>query len=239
MKDKKIDIKGNPVIFVGNFGSGKTEVAVNFCLYMKQNSSDEFAIVDLDIVNPYFRSREARKSLEEKGIEVVSPKADEHYADTPIISPRIKAAIQDGSKRLILDVGGDDLGAKVLSSMYDALGEKSYELLLVLNANRPFTGDEKGCISIIKKIEASSRLKVTGIVSNTHLIDETTEDTVNKGYKLSKAVAKKLGISVQFVCVDVSLRGKINENNYPPILPISRLMLKPWEREVKGRGKGL
>lgn len=237
MKVKSIDIKGNPVIFVGNFGSGKTEVAVNFSKFLKKNSKDDICIVDLDIVNPYFRSREARINLEKEGVEVLSPKNDDHYADTPIISPVVKGRIMESKKRIVLDIGGDDLGARILSSMKDAFEDGKYELLFVLNINRPFTGTLRGCIKIIDQIEASSRLKVTGIISNSHLIEDTTDKIILKGYELSKEVSRKKGIPVKFVTVDVSLLAKIQGKIDCPVLPLTRLMLKPWEKE--GNIKGL
>lgn len=238
LKGDKITLEGNPVIIVGNYGSGKTEVAVNLARHLAENGQKGIKLVDLDIVNPYFRSREAKESLKPYGIEVISPEEDEHYAELPIISPKIKAEIEMGKSTVILDVGGDDVGARVLSSLNDVIREKKYELLIVLNINRPFTEDIKGCLKMMDEIEASSKLKITGVISNTHFIEETTPETVSVGYKVVLEVGKKKNIPVKFIAVSSSIVEKLDAKGFScPILPIDRMMLKPWEKmKINFRG---
>jgi hypothetical protein len=233
LKQTGLKLDSNLTIFVGNFGSGKTEVAVNFARYIALSGVKNLKIVDLDIVNPYFRTREAKEDLEKVGIEVIAPADEGFYAESPMISPKIKSQIQDGSSPMILDVGGDDLGARILSFLNDAFIGKEYELLMVLNVNRPFTGDAAGCMKIMSEIEGASRLKVTGLVSNAHLIDETTMEVIEKGYGLVKEVSKETGVPVKFITLDKKLENEVKRENFHcPVLLIERLMLKPWEHKV-------
>ncbi|MFW6148688.1 MAG: cobalamin biosynthesis protein CobQ, partial [Atribacterota bacterium] len=110
-------MKGDIVIYTGSFGSGKTELAINQSIKAIQKK-ERVVIVDLDIVNPYFRSREMREKLKELGIKVIAPPGKFAMADIPLISPEIKGTMQDSCRLLLLDVGGDDVGAKSLASFY-------------------------------------------------------------------------------------------------------------------------
>lgn len=216
------------LIVVGAFGSGKSEVSVNLARYLAESGSS-VAIADLDIVNPYFRSREAAKELDKMGVRSLIPPGDLAGADLPVIIPEIKGAIQRSDGVLILDVGGDDLGATVLRSLEGAFKGTSYEMLLVLNANRPFTATPDGALKALKEIESASRLNMTGIVSNTHLIDDTTSEEVRKGIALSEEVSRVSGLPLVFVCAIESAFEGMKKIDYP-VLTIHRSLLKPWER---------
>ena len=217
---------------VGGFGSGKSEVAVNLAKFLIHSQSQPVAIADLDIVNPYFRSREAVKELSALGIKSLIPPGEKFYAELPIIIPEIKAAIEQKEGMLILDVGGDDTGARVLSSLSDAFAPDSYELLLVLNASRPFTSNLAGCRKMIEEIETASRLKFTGIISNTHLMDDTSIDIILKGLDLAIEVGQVTKLPVVFLSVNSDIIDKINPQKINlPILPLDRSLLKPWERK--------
>jgi hypothetical protein len=219
------------LVMVGGFGSGKSEVAVNLARHLSTLPGNPVAIADLDIINPYFRSREAAATLEQLGILSLVPPGAQKYADLPIIIPEIRAAIEKRQYRLVLDVGGDDLGARVLSSLEDAFHTAPFELLLVHNARRPFTADVDGTLKVIAEIEAASRFKVTGLVSNTHLATETTADIVIEGVHLTGQVAEQKGIPLVFVSALHTLCGEIDRRlkSAFPILPLDRELLKPWE----------
>ena len=192
------------------------------------------SIVDLDIVNPYFRSREAAKPLTDLGVNVIIPSGEQCSADLPIVKPQVKGAIEADEGTLIIDLGGDDVGSRVLSSMADAFKPGNYDMFLVLNANRPFTSDVTSTLKMIADIQASCRLKFTGIVSNTHLIDETDSETIMKGVRLSREVEREAGIKLKFVCMKAEMLDTIKpEEINCEVLPLSRFMLKPWE--VKSR----
>ncbi len=230
-----LPITKNINIIVGGFGSGKSEIAVNLARHLVLNRVDEkesVAIVDLDIINPYFRSREAAEELEKLGITTINPKGAQFHADLPIVLPEIKGIIQNNQGKVILDVGGDDVGARVLSSLAEAFQDDNYELMLVLNISRPFTSTVDGCINMIKEIEVSSRLKFTGIISNTHLMEDTTEEIILEGLTVSKIVSKQTKIPLMFLCATEKSLENVDMNYIDvPVLPLNRSLLKPWEQK--------
>jgi hypothetical protein len=233
-KHKLTSLDKRVIIFAGGYGSGKTEVAVNYAIYLARQGRLPLNIIDLDIVNPYFRSREAARPLKELGINVIIPEGERCSADLPIILPQVKGAIENQSERVILDVGGDDVGARVMSSMADAFKPGDYEMLFVLNANRPFTSDLESSLKMKTEIETACRLKFTGLVSNTHLIDETDEDTILKGLNLAGEISKAAGIPIKFISAKADVLDKIKpEVLNCPVLPLERYMLKPWELKSK------
>jgi len=235
-KHKLAGLEKRITIFAGGFGSGKTEVAVNFSAHLADKGLLPLSIIDLDIVNPYFRSREVARPLTSRGINVISPKGEYCSADTPILRPEIWGAIGNKDMRVVLDVGGDDVGARVLSSMINSFDPDDYEFLLVVNAMRPFTADVDSCLKMLSDIQTASRLKFTGLVSNTHLIDETTRDVVMEGFKMTREVSQRSNLPLKFVSAvaDVLEDIKPEEINCA-VLSLSRFMLKPWEtKSAKG-----
>ncbi len=219
------------IIYTGNYGSGKTEVSVNYTLGLAAREP-ELAIVDLDVVNPYFRCREAIKPMEEAGVEVIVPRGETFASELPIILPEVKGAMTRDTGRLVLDVGGDDVGARVLSSFGPALRADDADLLMVLNARRPFTDTVDGAMRIIREIETASRLKVTGLVSNTHLMEETSVEMIREGVALAEAVSAETGATVRFVAAmdDVAEAYVKESGGEPPypVMPMVRRMLPPW-----------
>ena len=234
------------VLIVGNYGSGKTEVAVNLAIRLSEQRS--VSIADLDIVNPYFRCREARSEMEGFGIRVINPEGEYQAADLPIILPELRGAVQKGDGTLIFDVGGDDVGARVLGSLADVFTARPYTMLQVLNTKRPFTDTVEGCLKIGREIEAASRLRITGLVSNTHLLEETDTPTILEGLRLAREVGKTAELPVSFMTANEDLRGGFDtEEAGCPILWIKRRMLPPWKlrsmtdraERVLGRDRGL
>ncbi len=226
------------LIIVGGYGSGKSEVSVNLARYLVTHLSppEPVAIADLDIVNPYFRSREAAAELDKLGIRSITPKGSHFFADLPIILPEIKGAVEEHEGMVILDVGGDDVGARVLSSLAGAFDRGSYELLLVLNANRPFTSTIEGCLKIIREIEDASRLQFTGIVSNTHLLEYTRSETVLSGLEFSREVSSAAELPISFVSATAQVLKQIDPKLIDvPVLPLHRSLLKPWEHKESDR----
>lgn len=219
-------------IIVGNFGSGKSEVSVNLAMAMKAaHTNEKVTIVDLDVVNPYFRCREAADIMEAQGVSVVYPKGEFKWADLPIILPEIKGLMERDDVRLLLDVGGDDIGAKALASLADRFKIGSYDMLFVLNPRRPFTQDAKGAMKIMGEISEVSKLAISGLIVNTHLVDETTPDVIMEGMEVSKDVAKKSGIPIKFVTVMKDILAKMEPKSLGlPILQLERRLLPPWKK---------
>jgi hypothetical protein len=223
-----IDIKGI-VIICGNYGSGKTETAVNLALTRKMDGLD-VKIADLDLVNPYFRTREAKGLLEDMGIEVVLPDKRYMHADLPILTPAVAGMIQQPAELTILDAGGDDVGVTVLASLENHLSKKKVHMLQVINPFRPFTEDVQGCIRIKEEIEISSKMKITGLVGNANLIDETTPDHIYKGYDLLKEVSAATGLKIEFITVCSHLIPQLEMDRFTcPVLEIDRKMNPPWK----------
>ena len=230
------------IVVVGNYGSGKTEVSVNLA-FRARAQGRRVVIADLDVVNPYFRCREQLEAMEAAGIETVVPGGDKRWADQPIVLPSIKGMAQagaDGGVR-IFDVGGDDVGATLLSSLFEAMHDRPYELLQVVNTKRPFTDSSAGILAMKDALERKSRLTVTGFIANAHLMDDTTAAVIVEGIEAAKAAAETAGIQTVFAAVmspwneDSAVR-----NTGVPLLVMERRMLPPWKSEshVEAQGFG-
>ena len=223
------DING-VLIIVGNYGSGKSETAVNLAISGKQQGK-RVVITDLDLVNPYFRSREARDSLEALKIKVVLPAAKYMHADLPILTPAVAGIIQSPAQLTILDAGGDDVGVTVLAALAESLKERKVQMIQVINPMRPFTDNLDGCLKIQREIEAASKLKVTGIASNANLIDETTPEIIYRGYDLAKEVSLATGLKIEFITASTELMPELDMDRIDcPVLPIDRKLALPWRR---------
>ncbi len=230
--DKVEHIKGI-VIIVGNFGSGKTEVAVNLAVNRKRSGID-VRIADLDLVNPYFRTREARKPLAELGIEVVLPPEKYLQADLPILSPAIAGLIRRPSQLTLIDAGGNDVGATVLASLADPFRKKRVYMLQVVNPYRPFTDTVAGCLRIRDQIEKASKMSITGIVGNANLIDETTVEQIYNGYDFVKALSDRSRLPLEFITASAELLPEIDVERFScPVLPIERQLVPPWKKAVQ------
>lgn len=221
------------VVIVGNYGSGKTETAVSLALDRRRAGLD-VNIVDLDLVNPYFRTREARDRLTRAGVHVILPEAQFMHADLPILSPKVAGAIDHPLDLTILDAGGDNVGATVLAALADRLSARKVDMLQVVNPFRPFTSDVTGCLQIRQEIEIASKLKVTGWVGNAHLMSDTTEADVKNGYELIRALSAETGIRAAFITAPQSLMAGIDRAEFfCPVLPIERKMTPPWRQGPK------
>jgi hypothetical protein len=222
-------------IFVGHFGSGKSEIAVNEALAATKGGL-RTTLVDLDVVKPYFRCRLVRETLSDEGVELIAPEGDRFYADLPIILPEIKGAIKDPARLVCLDSGGDDTGARVLGSFADVLSEAGYEMNLVVNMRRPFTDGLDSMVRMVERIRGAARLAVTGIISNTHLMDHTTPEIINQGYVEAKKLSEHLSIPLRYVVVERRMTGSLDPSEFAcPIRPIERYILPPFAKTPEGR----
>jgi len=231
------------IILVGHFGSGKTEVAVNLAFGWR-NRGAEATLVDLDLVKPYLRCRMAKEDLESRGARLVAPGGDRFYADLPILLPEARTAARDGGKlgtRLIFDVGGNDLGARALGSLSDLMNRQSTDLLFVVNANRPFAEDLTALRRVFREVQAAARLHVTGLVANTHLMDETTAETVWQGIQAARELEAATGVPVRFCAMRRDLAdafgGPQGAADHVPILAMERYIVASFARSALGAGR--
>ncbi len=221
------------VIISGNYGSGKTEVAINLAVYRKNQGLD-VRVADLDIVNPYFRTREARSQLAELGIEVVLPPEKYMQADLPIISRSVSGLIRHPAALTILDVGGNDVGAMVLASLADAFRTAPYTLLQVVNPFRPLTRTIEGALKMRAEIEKASAMTVGGWIGNANLIDESTPESILSGYAFMKALSETTGLPLEFITAPDWLLPALKSERFScPILPIRRQLVPPWKQAAR------
>ena len=214
-------------IITGHYGSGKTEYAVNLALSLVREK-DNVVLADLDIVNPYFRSYEQTKTLEDAGVKVIVTSCG-GVADIPALNPEVMSVFQQEKWNGVLDIGGDPIGARVLARFAHQIREDSYDLLFVLNANRPETKDVESALQYMRGIEKECLLKVTGIVNNTHLCGETTAEEIIKGAKLAHALSEATGLPVVHHAVQEKFVEAVKPSLTEPILPMKIYMKKPWE----------
>ena len=180
----------------GHYGSGKTEFSVNLALDLKKEK-DKVAILDMDIANPYFRSRERQKMMEAEGINVIfNTYGFDITEDLPAITAALRGPLENEEFTAVVDVGGNDSGARVLKQFEKYFRRDDCELLCVLNANRPETDTVEGMLEHLHSIEIETGLKFHGLINNTHLLRETTADDIVKGYKLCRQVSEKLDIPI-------------------------------------------
>ena len=216
------------VVIVGNFGSGKTEVSINLAVNRKRAGID-VRMADLDLVNPYFRTREARKPLAELGIEVVLPAEKYLKADLPILSPAVAGLIRRPGQLALIDAGGNDVGATVLAALADSLREKSVHMLQVVNPYRPFTESIEGCLKMRDKIEKTSKMTINGIIGNANIIDETAVEHIYQGYDFVKALSGESRLPLRFITCPATLLTQIDTGRFScPVLPIERQLVPPW-----------
>ncbi|MFT9598224.1 hypothetical protein [Mesobacillus sp.] len=216
-------------IVTGHFGSGKTEISVNLALEARKTNA-RTAVADLDIVNPYYRARDARTVLNQNGIELIAPAERLAAADLPIVPGDMSRVIYDPAYKLIVDAGGDKDGATALGRFYNDWKEMKPEVLFILNANRPYVSTLQGAVETLQKIEKASRLKVTGIINNSNVGSETTIQDVEKGLTLSKELSYTLGIPLMNTMVPQHLSAEIaGIEAESPVKVISRYLKLPWE----------
>ena len=206
------------ILLSGHYGSGKTNIAVNLSLHLKQ-FRERVALADIDIVNPYFRSRDSAKELEAAGVRLISSAFASSNVDLPALPQDVYAITDDRGMAAVIDVGGDDRGALALGRWRDAiLEEDNYEMLLVINRFRPLTRDAASTLEVMSEIEGAARMRFTGIVNNSNLGNETTAQTVLSSVDYANAVCEATGLPLKMTTVrgDLmsQLQGKI-DNLFP------------------------
>jgi len=253
----------NPLIIViGAYGSGKSEYCINLAKLYKdcgeytktprllrshpsKRGELSVCLVDLDVVNPYFRSRYMKESFESEGIEVIAPEFAYGHADLPMISPRIRGAIQDTLKLVILDVGGDPAGCRALARFTEDIITRGYSLQLIINTRRPFMQTPEEIVCMKDALEQTSHLKVTELVCNTNLMQLTDLTLIKEGINIIKEVAQSQNLLFEKYLVlqnapYVGTPFMASETQYPDEIDgiqkmnMTYYLRKPWEQLYQG-----
>ncbi len=205
-------------LVAGHYGSGKTNIALNYARMLKRAGSP-VTVADLDIVNPYFRTKDSAADLQAEGIDLVVSDFANSNVDFPALPKEIYALVADRETKIVMDIGGDDRGALALGRYVpDIKAEGDYEMLAVVNAARPLTRTPQEAVEVLREIEAACRLPFTGIVNNTNVGAETTVETVLGSIPYADEIAALMGVPVRFTCaigaIAAELKGKV-ENLLP------------------------
>lgn len=202
-------------LFFGHYGSGKTNIAINYALHLKKQF-DKVAIADIDIVNPYFRTKDSEAELEKAGIKVISLPFANTNVDLPALPPEVYGLVQDKTTVAVMDIGGDDRGAYALGRYTPyLLEEKDYEAVFVANFYRPLTQTAEEAFEVLQEIEGACGIKMTAIVNNSNIGVETTEADVKKTDAETQKLSQIAGIPVIFTCVDESIVRNSTHDYFP------------------------
>ena len=223
------DLLAPVTILCGHYGTGKTNLAVNLAL-QAAGQGEAVTVMDLDVVNPYFRTADFRELFRERGIRLIAPTYAGTNLDIPVLPPSVAAAIRAGEGRLILDVGGDDDGAVALGGFSALLERRGYSMLYVVNPYRELEPDPEEDAALLERIQQSSRLRVTYLVNNANLGPETTPQLVREAAPYLGELSRITGIPVLWTVVESRYAGQ-----FPPdgILPIEVYVKLPWDEEEK------
>ena len=211
-------------LFAGHYGSGKTNIAVNYALHLAAEGK-QVCIADLDIVNPYFRTKDSAKVLEEAGVTLISPQFANSNVDLPALPAEAYRLVTDRSTYGIMDIGGDDRGAYALGRYVPGIiEENNYRMIFVTNASRPLTRTAEDALEVMREIEAACGLKFTDLINNTNLGDLTTAETVlaSRGYMEKLSELSGLPVFATTAKPDVAvLRSAVRVAPQPRASPIS------------------
>ena len=215
-------------IFAGHFGSGKTEVAVNFALKMKERH-ENVAILDFDIINPFFRTADAKQNLDEHGIKVYLPANANKNVEASNFPLEVNTIFANKDIFAIFDVGGDDLGAKAISRYRNKFLMEDFDLFFVVNTRRPMTDSVEKIVTICREIEESAGIAPTGLVNNTNLLQFTTGKIIEEGHSLINKAAEILGCEIAFAS---GMEPSISEANLGKLekIVLNKNIHLPWNQ---------
>mgnify|MGYP003289472533 CR=1 FL=1 len=211
MNDKRL------TLFAGHYGSGKTNIAVNYAIRLAKEGK-RVCIADLDIVNPYFRTKDSAEELSAAGIDLISPRFANTNVDLPALPAESYRLVQDKSTYGVMDIGGDDRGAYALGRFADAIkAENDYRMAFVVNCYRPLTNTVEETVEIMREIEAACGINFTCIINNSNLGSETTAETVLNSLEYIEVLSLTTGLPVWLHTVEEKVAGGITEI---PVMPL-------------------
>ena len=190
----------------------------------KENPSDKVLLADLDIVNPFYRSSDANKVLEENDIRLISPMYANSNVDAPVLSGEVYVIFDDDSYRGVFDIGGEDMGATILGSMKTRLDNTDAELIMAVNTRRPFTSTADEIIIMASELQEASKMKITGFINNTNILEQTTPSDILEGEKILLEVSQKTGIPLVMTTVmeGVMSEEEISQIKAPEVMQMRR-----------------
>ena len=205
-------------LFAGHYGSGKTNIAVNYALYLAKTGKS-VCIADLDIVNPYFRTKDSAKELEAAGVTLISPQFANSNVDLPALPAEAYRLVQDRSTYGIMDIGGDDRGAYALGRYVDAIKkENNYRMVFVANCYRPLTPTAEEALEVMREIEAACGLQFTDIINNSNLGTETTAEMVLDSLDYIQKLSQLSGLPVFLHTAETQVAQQLTDlNNVFPL----------------------
>lgn len=211
-------------LICGHYGCGKTNLSLNIALDLVSRG-EKVTLVDMDVVNPYFRSSDYRALIENAGIRLIASAFAGGNLDSPSIPAEIASVFDSPEGYTIIDVGGDDVGATALGRFSRKINAIDYDMLYVINKNRPITADAASAGEILAEIEFKSRIKATGIVNNTHLMGFTTEETILSSMEYARQMASNVNLPLRFTTAPESFADKLDIEN---IYPVKVYVKTPW-----------
>ena len=223
-------------LFAGHYGSGKTNLALNYALWLRRQGQS-VTVADLDIVNPYFRTKDGEEMLRAEGIDLISSEYANSNLDVPALPREVYSLVDDRDVCGVIDIGGDDRGALALGRYVPSIREENdYEMLFVVNKARPLTRTVEDALEVFYEIEGACALPFTGIVNNTNLGPATTGADVLSGVAFAQELAERTGLSVKMTCAMESLAAPLRDK-VSNFFPISILQLYYMEKEGTSLGK--
>lgn len=211
---------------VGHYGSGKTEFSINLACQLV-NAGKTVSLADLDVTNPYFRCREKQMLLEQRGIELIASSQACADADVPSMPLNLNTILQADETYGVFDIGSDTSGARVLARYQKLIRMQDYQVLMILNANRPQTGKAEQAVRSLKDIEAVTGLRVSGLINNTHLCQKTTQEDIYCGAQLAVEVSALTRVPVVGHVAERHIADVLKLEE--PVFPINIYMNNPWE----------
>ena len=204
-------------LFAGHYGSGKTNIAVNYAIAMAQDGK-QVCIADLDIVNPYFRTKDSADRLAEAGVILISPQFANSNVDLPALPAEAYRLVQDKSIYGVMDIGGDDRGAYALGRYVPAIkAEGNYRMVFVANCCRPLTPTAPEALEVMREIEAACGLQFTDIINNSNLGPETTAETVLESQGFIESLSKLSGLPIWATTAEETVAAQLRISNVFPL----------------------
>ena len=206
-------------LLCGHYGSGKTNIAVNMAFDLKKRK-ENVAIADLDIVNPYFRTKDSSEEFKQKNIRLICSEYANTNLDIPALPQDLYAITDDKDLNVIIDVGGDDRGALALGRISEKIVEENdYEMLMVINCYRPLTRDAEDTLEVMREIELAGKIKFTGLINNSNLGELTSEDDVINSLSYAREVSKLSSLPVVMTSVNENIYNALLEK-VPTLFPL-------------------